>query len=276
MKRIHKAVAITLLSGVALIGINYTPVAYGSVFGEENVTLVQILVQMLQAKEQLEELNEAADLTADLTGELVDNYQRLMAGVDEVKSYSWDAFRRDVRDDFYAQYPGIAKLEGASRRLKHWDEARSASPFTAYQAITAAVDDLSAPLREDIAKGKVNVDEEIILATEAALGLADATAMLAALEGLNEQGRELEALYEKNKGPASAQMVTASTNLLLAKQNSHILRLLGRSVTLSSVDRALEYGRRMRAKDTHKERAPMSRFMKQALTPPTLINFGRR
>lgn len=276
MKRLRKALGIALLSLVALIGLNYTPVAYGSMFGEENVTLVQILVQMLQAKEELQRLNEAADLTADLTGELVDNYQRIMAGVDEVKNYSWDSFRGDVLDDFYRQYPGIAKLEGASRRLKHWDEARSASPWTAYQAITAAVADISAPLRKDIEKGKVNVDEELILATEAALGLADATAMLAALEGLNEQARELEALYEKNKGPASAQMVTASTNFLLAKQNSQILRLLGRAVTLSSVDRALEYGRRMRAKDTYKERAPMSRFMDQALTPPPLIDFGRR
>src|SRR5690242_3261035 len=63
-RRRWPAVAATL---VVLAILNYAPKAIGSIFGEENVTLAQILVQMTQSKEVLSDISSTAGEIADDT-----------------------------------------------------------------------------------------------------------------------------------------------------------------------------------------------------------------
>src|SRR5262249_17239059 len=148
------------------------PSSSASIFGEEDVLLADILSQSTKSYEELRDITNAVGEGAQFAGHLVDAYQRVNAGVDELKSYSVDAFLRDFKGDVYRLYPGLAKLEYGSARLRDWDNTHTSSPITAYEAISALAGDLTAPLRDDVKAGRRSIDKELILETEAAGGFA--------------------------------------------------------------------------------------------------------
>ena len=122
----------------ALLVLNYSP-AWG-VLGEENLTLVQILAELIHAKQELQDLNDAAHTGVEVTRDLLSTYQQVNSGIEELRSYSWDEFLTDFETDLYDQYPGLGELAYASRNLKRWNETRTRSPWTAYEAISAVVE----------------------------------------------------------------------------------------------------------------------------------------
>ena len=267
-----------ILIGAAVAGglvfANYAPPVWGSILGEENLTLVQILAEIIHAKEELQDINDAAHTGVELTRDLLETYQAANAGIDELRNYTWDKFVGDFKEDLYHQYPGLGELEYASRNLQRWENTRTRNPWTAYEAISAVAGDVSAPLREDIRAGRVNVDEELILHSEAAGGFTAAYTAEEATRNFDDDVKDLHTAYERDPSPGSASMINARATLLVAAQNSHIIRLLSRSVRLDGVDKALSYGARMRAKNSMHERRDATRsFTEAALEPPRMMRF---
>jgi hypothetical protein len=260
-------------AGVALTFVLAAPV-WGSIFGEENVTLVQILGQLVAAKEDLADINRYAGQAADLSRDLLASYERVHAGIERLQSYSGDAFLYDLEEDLYRQYPGIGKLDGASRDLARWDDTHGTSPFTAYQAITAVMGDATAPLRNDIAAGRAKIDRELILSGEAAGGFALAEGAERASKDFDESAKDLYA-EAKNASPGEAAQVSARAELLLVKQQSLMLSLLARTVRFDATRASLEYGARMDARNSTYARAEATGALaRQAGTPPALLQFG--
>ena len=103
----RRRVVIVAFALVVLVGV--APV-WGSMFGEENTTLVHMLVQLLQIESDMGELNKVAGEAADTANTLLTTYQQVNAGINTLKSYSFDTFLNDVKVDLYRQYPGFAKL----------------------------------------------------------------------------------------------------------------------------------------------------------------------
>src|SRR5262249_44318348 len=163
--------ALTVTVVLALGVLSVAPV-WGSIFGEENVTLVKILTEIIHANNVLEDMSDTASKAAGLTRDMLRSYQQVNAGIEEIRHYSTGAFLHDLQVDFYNQYPGFGELQDASQNLGRWATTRTTSPFTAYQAITAVVADASEPLRQDVRSGRANMDEEVILSSEAAGGFA--------------------------------------------------------------------------------------------------------
>jgi hypothetical protein len=264
-------IACGLALGLVLLAV--TPV-WGSMFGEENMTLAQMLAQLLQIQKEMSDLNQVASEIADYSQELISAYQRVNAGIDQLKNYSLDAFARDLQTDVYRQYPGFAKLEHASASLGQWEQTRVSSPATAYQAITAVVGDVSKPLRRDIAAGNNNVDEALILAGEASGGLAAAHTAEEVTEKFDNEITRLADL-SRNASPGQAAQISARANLLVAAQQSYVMRLLARAVRLHSVDASLEYGERIHAQNAaYEQRDLTTKFAAAATHAPSLIDFS--
>lgn len=266
-----------LLVLLAFVGLDYVSggVACASIFGEENGTLVQMLVQLFGIQRELKETSETAGQIASATNELMSDYQRVNAGYNEIKNYSFQAFASDFTGDLYRQYPGFAQLANASKNLSHWDtDSFATSPFTSYQAVTALFGDVSAPLRADIAAGRTNVDQALLHGGEAAGGLAAAATAEQASATYDAQVKRLAALAQ-NASPGVAAQLSARANILMAAQNSYLMRLLARTVRLESIDQAAQYGA-----DIAAHNAPYSAhdaavsFATDALRAPALINFG--
>jgi hypothetical protein len=247
----------------------------GSMFGEENVTLVKILAEIMQAHETLKDISDTASQAAGMTHDLLVTYQRVNAGIDELRNYTTGAFLRDLETDLYNQYPGFGKLTYASRNLERWATTRTASPFTAYEAISAVVADVSEPLRDDLAAGRANIDQELILKSEAAGGFAAAHSAEQATAGFDSEMKDLHTLVAGDFSPGQAEKVQARAAVMMLAQQSHTMRLLARAVRMESVRAALEYGSRMKAKNSMSERRETTvELTREALKPPAMMQFG--
>jgi hypothetical protein len=267
---------VVILVGIAaLIAIGFMPLqAFGSMFGEENTTLVQLLVQMLRGNQIMSEVSKAASTAAGILDESLQAYHQVNAGINEIRNYRVDSFVNDLKVDFYNQYPGFGRLENATRNLAHWDDTRTSSPWTAYQAITAVAGDVAKPLRADIAAGHENIDHELILAGEAAGGFALANAAEKATVDLDRDIEQLGRL-SRSASPGQAQQISARAMVAMAAQQSHVMRLLSRAVRLQSVDAALQYAGRIQAKNSAYEARDLSvTLTTAALKPPAMIGFG--
>jgi hypothetical protein len=270
-RRLRMVVVVTMLVVVA----GFVPLpAWASMFGEENTTLVQLLVQSLRMNQQMAELSSTASKMADYAQDLVSTYKRVNAGIEAIRNYDFESFTSDVRSDLYNQYPGFAKLEMASQSLAHWDDTRAGSPWSAYQAITAAVGDASRALRDDVATGRTRIDQELILAGEASGGFAAAHTAEQVTEKFDRDVAALNRLA-KSASPAQAEQISARASLMLAAQNSYMMRLLARAVRLDAVGASIDYATRMSARNSsYAVRDETESFLKEANRPPTLVDFS--
>ncbi len=267
-----RRIALVLAITAAATALAFTP-AFGSMFGEENITLAKILAEIIQANRELDDISDAASASVDVAEDILDTYRQANAGIEELRSYSTDKFLADLKDDIYHQYPGFADLAHASDRLGRWENTHTRSPFTAYEAITAVVADLSAPLREDAEAGRVNLDTELILQGEAAGGFAVATTAEEATRAFDEEMADL-LIEAEEASPGKAAQITARAQLMLVAQQSHTLRLLSRVVRLDGVDKALRAAARIQARNhEYERRAETARFADEVLRPPPMIRF---
>lgn len=265
------AVAVGVAAAIVIGG---RSISNASMFGEENGLLSQILTQDVLSYEEFRQITEATGRGMEAAEGLLDTYERVNAGIDELTSYTSGAFLRDFKGDLYHVYPALAKLEHGSQRLQRWDQTHARSPFTAYEAISAVVGDLSEPLRKDVKAGRQNVDKELILKSEAAGGFALASISEESTESYDREVAKLRERYERSANPGTAAMVAAHANLVVAEQNSHIIRLLARTVRFDSVDKAVRAGERIGAmNDIYSRREATATFMADALQPPRLMRF---
>ncbi len=242
-------------------------------FSGDEVLLGQLLTESIKETTELKDIASTAANTVQAAEDLLDTYNRINAGIEELTNYSLGEFVSDFKRDVYHLYPDLAKIEGGSKRLAHWENTHTSSPFTAYEAISAVAVDLSAPLKQGVKEGKINVDREILRRTEAAGGFALATAAEESSQGYDKAIERLESLYT-TRTPGAAAMVTAETNLLIARQNSAIIRLLARSVRLDGVSKVLtadEHLGAIQSNQKHLEEAGV--FAKEAVKPPKMMTF---
>jgi hypothetical protein len=263
-------VAVAFAGGLLLL----VATSRASLFGEENVTLGAILSESVKSTNELRQITDLVGEGAEAATSLVDAYQRVNAGVDELKGYSVDAFLHDFRGDVYHLYPGLSKIDGASGRLQGWSGTHTSSPVTAYEAVSAMAGGLTAPLRADVKAGRRSIDRELILETEAAGGFALADVSESSTQAYDREIAKLRDRYERQADPGTAAMVAAHTNLLIAEENSHIIRLLARSVRLDGVDKAIRAGERLGAmRDSYRRQDATLALAGDALKPPALMRF---
>jgi hypothetical protein len=268
----HLAVALVAAAVAFLL---FFRASRASFFGEENILLGQILAESIKETQELRSLARAAGDTADTVGNLLDIYGRVNAGVDELSHYSVDAFLHDFKGDIYHLYPELAKVENAGTKLRGWDRTHTSSPFTAYEAISALAGDLTQPLRKDIQSGKRSIDKELILQTEAAGGFALADAAETSTQTYDREIDRLRKEYERKADPGTAAMIVAHTNLLLAEQNSHIIRLLARTVRLDGVDKSMRAADRLGGlNDAYRRAEGTDALASDALKPPRMMQFA--
>lgn len=245
-----------------------------SMFGEENGLLSQILTQDVLSYEELRQITDTAGRSMEAAEGLLDTYARVHAGIDELANYTSGAFLRDFKGDLYHVYPGLAQLEYGSQRLLHWEQTHTPSPVTAYEAISAVVGDLSEPLRKEVQAGRQSVDKELLLKSEAAGGFALASLAEESTASYDREVAELRERYERNADPGTAAMIAAHANLVVAEQNSHLIRLLARAVRLDGVDKAVRAGEHIGAmNDLYTRHDATAAFMTDALQPPKMLRF---
>jgi hypothetical protein len=235
-----------------------------------------MLVQLTESTQTLRDLNDTAGQAASMTRDILTTYQNVNAGIEQLQNYSFDEFLMDFKNDLYHQYPGFAQLEYASSSLGRWEQTHTRNPFTAYQAITAVVGDVTQPLRDDIAAGHANVDQELILKGEAAGGLAAAHSAEEDTRRFDREEQTIDRLLSSaGNSPGASQQATARATLLMVQQQSYMMRLLARTVRLDSVHAALDYGARMKSKTAaYERRSEAVALTKDALKPPALMRFG--
>ena len=263
---------ITGCAGAALVCLH--PASRASIFGEENITLGAILAETIRSYGELRNITDGIGDSVELAGDLVDAYERVNAGIDELRGYSVGGFLRDFKGDLYDLYPGLARIENGSERLRDWDRTRTSSPFTAYEAISALAGDLTAPLREDVKAGRRSIDRELILQAEAAGGFALADVAESSTRSYDGEIRRLRERYERRASPGTAALVSAHASLIIAEQNSHILRLLARTVRLDAVDKAVSAAERLSAaRDSYRRAAATEALALETLKAPPMMRF---
>lgn len=278
MRRWIKTTVLVMGMLVALAAVSYAPV-WGSVFGEENVTLVSILTQTLNITNEMIELNDTAEDFAAGMDDLVDTYQKMNAGYDEIAHYTSGAFLADFRDDFESKYPGFGSLQRASKRLKHWDQQTNSSPWSAYQFLSSAaadVVDLADPTAHT-EHAQAITDSAVLMQREADFAVAEADQAHQVAAKLDDEARKLLHLLEHpayKKSPARSQELAARATLLTLESNSHLMRLLARGVRFEGIDRAIGSGVRRRSEAFEKRKAEQSaHFVRHAMAPPPLLAF---
>jgi hypothetical protein len=260
------------LLGLGLVGVQATSDA--SIFGEENILLGELVSQSVKSYDELRQISDVIGAGVQASEELVDTVQRVHAGIDELAGYSGQAFLRDFKGDLTHLYPGLGKLSEGSARLADWDRTHTQSPFTAYEAVSAVFGDLTKGAREDARAGRRNVDRELVLRAEAAGGFALASVSEGSTEAYDKEVVRLRDRYERRADPGTAAMVAAHANLVVAEQNSHIIRLLARTVRLDGVEKTLRAAERIGAvNDDADRRVATATFMGDALRAPRLVHF---
>jgi hypothetical protein len=156
-----------------------------------------------------------------------------------------------------------------------WEYTQALCRLRDYVAIRAVAGDMDAEVGGAAPPGRANIDRELILKGEAAGAFSIASTTEDATRTYDEKTKELGELVARgNVSPGLSQQISAQAMLLVAAQNSHIIRLLSRGVRLDGVDKALEYGERMKAKNHRYDQARQtSTFVDDALKPAPMMNF---
>src|SRR4051794_9048430 len=97
-RRRRRRIIIVLVAAAVLVLAAFVPLpVHASMFGEENTTLASMLIQLLRVNAEMKQLNDAADGIGDTVGGLMQSYQRVNAGVDELRHYNFESFAGDLK-----------------------------------------------------------------------------------------------------------------------------------------------------------------------------------
>ena len=264
------------VAAIVLVAVLYRPVRAGiTSLWTDDATLVQQLVQLMKIREEMQAVSDGVMITARATQDVVHMYADITAAIDEVQQYGPEALWRDFREDLYNHYPGFRYLEGNHNLAEKWQYSRSRSPATTYEMIGAVFGDLSAPLREQERRGEIDTTDMRVQRHESAGALSQSSD---ALEATKAFDRDIEILLrqaEEARSGDEAAVLTAKAQVLAAAQNSHIIRLLSRSLRLDAVDEAIEYGARIRSMNRMEKTLKSSgEFAKKAIEPPSMMDFN--
>jgi len=238
----------------------------------DDATLAQQLVELIGIHKQVVEVSNGVLKAAEATREIVDSYDFIRGTIEEVQEYGPVALWRDFRDDFYDLYPGFDLLDG---NTKSWKGSRTKSPAKAYKVVSAVFGDLTGPLKKKERQGNIDTRVLRLRRFESAGALAIAEEAAQATKSYDDDVRHLYRQAETARTGEEADVLSAKASILIAAQNSHIIRLLSRGVRLDGVDAAIDYGRRVKSLNSARR---VSRHVLEAGTklaaPPTLMRFS--
>lgn len=235
------------LAALAVVAALWRPVQAGiDSLWTDDATLVKQLAELMEINQELNLISDGILVTADATSDMLRIAGQARATFDEIQSYSPETFWRDLKADAYDHYPGFEYLE-TDKQLVHWKDSRARSPVKTYDLIGAVFADLTEPLKEQERKGDLDTKEMRLRKFEAAGALSLAGSAEEWTRTHDTYAQRLSEQAERLDAGDPAALLSAKSTLLVAAQNSHIIRLLARKVRLDGVENALAYGRRVRA-----------------------------
>jgi hypothetical protein len=210
----------------------------------DDATLLKQLAELIKIEQELQTVSDGVLKTAEATRDLVETYDYIRATVEEVQAYGPAALWKDLRSDLYDLYPGFELLNGS---LDGWRRSRSPNPPDTYQMLSAVFGDLTEPLRKKEKQGKLDTRTLRLRQFEGAGALALASEAESATRKFDSDIAHLYDQAAQSRTGEESQVISAKAVLLVAAQNSHIIRLLSRGVRLEGVDSAIDYAHHIKA-----------------------------
>ncbi len=251
-------------------------VAYASIFGEENITLVQQLSELIGiSNNTYKTLAEARD-AVDLAVEARDTALQAEALVEELSNYTADRFVTDFKNDVLKTYPDLDYIisKTGSGGLTDWKSSNMRTPMGSYELIGRVFGEVTDEVKAAQAAGAVKTERATLYRYEAAASL---TAAENATQFLKSSDVDLETLVERLNGATKEEaiVINAKIQAIVAAQNSHLIRLQARSIRRDGVDDARRYRSSIKALDAttrfaEGERGLASKFEEL----PVLLDLG--
>lgn len=232
--------------GIAIAGVGAFAIGgtatYASIFGEENITLAAQLTELIGIGENTYQMLHEAREGIDLARETVDEARRVRAAIDDLDHYTTDRFREDFKRDVMRTHPDLAYIirETSADGLRDWRDSTVRSPMGSYELIGRVFGEATQELRQAQEEGRVKVESSVLYRYESAVTLAASANAESFIEKSDADIAEiLEALEGASEGEAV--VLGARLQALIAAQQSHILRLLSRSVRREGIEDARHY-----------------------------------
>jgi hypothetical protein len=211
----------------------------------DDATLVQQLAELIGIHQQVKVVSDGVLKTAEASRDLVETYEFVRGTVEEVQAYGPKALWADFRQDLYNVYPGFELLDPHTP-ISRWKGSRTASPPKAYEVLTAVFGDLTYPLKEKERRGHVDTAALRLRQFEGAGALALAHDSEEATKKFDDDVRHLYEQAALARTGEEADVLSAKAMLVVAAQNSHIIRLLSRGIRMDGVDAAIDYGQEIK------------------------------
>lgn len=250
-------------------------VGYASVFGEENLTLVQQLSELIginrNTYDSLRETREGIDLAR----EAADDARRAQMLVADLQSYTTDRFIEDFKRDVLKTYPDLDYIIRATSAegLREWQDSKMRSPMGSYELIGRVFGEVTEELREEQEEGLVQMEGAVLYRYEAAASL---TAASDADMFIDKSDQDIEVLVAQLNGATreEAIVIQAKIQAVVAAQNSHMLRLMSRMVRREGVEDARHYQGSMQTLQVGSEMQKGRRNMAESVSkPPSFMHF---
>ncbi len=217
-------------------------VAYASIFGEENITLVQQLSELMGISRNT--LNTLAEARAgvDMAIEAREDVYRAKAAVEELSEYTTDRFITDFKNDVLKTYPDLDYIirKTGSGGLTDWQSTNMRTPMGSYELIGRVFGEVTQDVQDAQAEGLVKTEGATLYRYEAAASL---TAAENATVFLKSSDADLETLVAQLNGATKEEaiVINAKIQAIVAAQNSHLIRLQARAIRREGVQDARKY-----------------------------------
>lgn len=217
-------------------------VAYASIFGEENITLVQQLSELMGISRNT--LNTLAEARAgvDMAIEAREDVYRAKAAVEELSEYTTDRFITDFKNDVLKTYPDLDYIirKTGSGGLTDWQSTNMRTPMGSYELIGRVFGEVTQDVQDAQAEGLVKTEGATLYRYEAAASLSAAEN---ATVFLKSSDADLETLVAQLNGATKEEaiVINAKIQAIVAAQNSHLIRLQARAIRREGVQDARKY-----------------------------------
>jgi hypothetical protein len=270
--RRHLAAAVAL--GIAVLPWHTQP-AEAFLPSSDTPTLIHQLTELIEANRNLRAISDGIGDAADATQEVADLYRSVLGAITALQNYSPEAFWKDLKEDFYNLYPGFELLEGS--RAAGWKASRTTSPVRAYELIGSVFGELTGTLKERERQGKLDSVELRVRRYEAAGALAIAHSAEEKTRSFDDDAKRLWDQAARARYAEEADLVSAKALALIAVQQSHIIRLLSRSVRLEGVETSARYKERLDdLRGVSDAEQATGELLRNAASPPQLMQFDGR
>ena len=223
-------------------------VAYASIFGEENITLVQQLSELMGISRNTYDNLAEARTGVDLALEARDDLYQARALVEELSEYTTDRFIADFKRDVLKTYPDLDYIinKSGSGGLTDWRASNMRTPMGSYELIGRVFGEVTEDTRKAQEEGRVKTENMTLYRYEAAASL---TAAENANAFIDSADADIEVLVAQLNGATKEEAIVlqAKIQAVVAAQNSHLMRMQSLQLRRQGIEDARKYQRSARA-----------------------------